>query len=415
MPTTIFSPAATKSLTTISPTGQDSIRALFGLQDEAVSSVETLYREVGTFRRAAKIRAQAVSDVPWAVYRRGADKAVWNNESTSPAPPQLGVIAYLPAIMRKAALAYQLVGSVLYKKEVVGNRIASLSYLSPGACTIFFQDGRLYKVQYMPQGGYGVAGTFAPDQLAWTFDDDPFYEIGNGGSGDGGSGARSGSVKRSLEQFATNFLASGAVRATMIKVAPHTSQDERARLKSWFQAVFGGARNSGTVEAVSKDTEFQTVGDGVKDLEYGEVSRDQKESICEALGVPPSLLLANAANYATALSHELTFLRYTVVPDANAIADMLNVHVLEPMGYKLQIEEYRMDAFQAAQFEQAQSVRNLVGAPTITKEEARELMGYEPVPKLGTLIEPMTALQRTDTIRASMKRFDAAFAETDYK
>jgi len=378
----LINPTAGIKTTAVLATASGELRELFGAES-ADAPVETLYREVDIFRAGVKLRAQAVSQVPFSIYKNGVDEPVFNSYSTGLPPLDIRGLTYIKDIIRRTEESIILTGAGYWKKVFVGNKLIDLEYLPTTSTTTYINNGAVTEVVYRPQAGQGVGETIKSDQLFYVFDNDPYYRIGSAGLGDANTAVRPASTKRSLEQFATNFLGRGAVRATMIKVPRSTNADEKRRLKSWFQRVFGGAGNAGTVEAVSSDVSFETVGDGIDDLKFQEITIENKHNIAIALRIPPSILLSNASNYAEAQQQGLNFAMYTIIPQAELISTAINIHLLEPLGYRMVIEPHKMGVMQYAELEQAKALYTLVGQPLITREEARDTLGYTPEPELG--------------------------------
>jgi SPP1 gp7 family putative phage head morphogenesis protein len=88
--------------------------------------------------------------------------------------------------------------------------------------------------------------------------------------------------------------------------------------------------------------------------------------ISAAFGVPVTML-TDAANYATAAEHRISFWRDTVLPDAELIAEALGLTV----NYD-DIEALAEDVGA-----QRKSVIDLYQAGLVTREEARQMLGFE--------------------------------------
>jgi len=403
---TLITPHYAKSFTTSLRVSQSAEFAeLFGVNTSEVSDVATLYREVGFFRACVALRAQAVSEVPWAIYRSsGQGEAVYTSDSVGQPPREIGWARYLKDITRRSEQSVALTGAAFWRKDMTGTRVTNLSYLSPGAVTAYFESGRVARFQYDPQGGYGDAGTFSPEQIVWVWDSDPFIEVGHYGASDGGSARRAATVLRELEIFATSFLRKGALKATILKdKAQFRDPDERNKLRQWWKSFISGSRNAGDVRVLSDEIEAQVIGDGLGDLEVEEITRDQKRSVAQAFGIPLSIIMSDAANHATAQQDELNFLRYTVVPSARTLADAINAHVLEPQGLQMIVEDHRIPAYARAQRDGWAGVQEAVGrsTPLLTREEGREIIGWDATPSAGSFADPLAAL--VPGLRARLK------------
>jgi phage portal protein BeeE len=123
----------------------------------------------------------------------------------------------------------------------------------------------------------------------------------------------------------------------------------------------------------------QEVGSDLSDLHSDVITRDAREAIASSLGVPHSLVMSNAANYATAKSDQLAFMANTVVPQARLLAHAINHQLLMPLGYHLQFEPHKTEVMQQSELEKAQAIALVVGGPVLSVDEGRELLGYEPM------------------------------------
>ncbi len=92
-----------------------------------------------------------------------------------------------------------------------------------------------------------------------------------------------------------------------------------------------------------------------------------------------TLLTASAANYATSLADRLNFYDTTVVPQTLLIGEALNSQWLAALGLRLRFAPQRLEIYQAAEVQKAQQIAALVGAPVLTVDEARALLGYAPL------------------------------------
>jgi phage portal protein BeeE len=101
--------------------------------------------------------------------------------------------------------------------------------------------------------------------------------------------------------------------------------------------------------------------------------------VCAALGVPHSLISADAANYATSQQDSLNFYQQTVVPQALLIEEVLNDQIFADAGLRWQFHPEQLEVFQAAEMQKAQAVARLVGRPIMTVDEGRAWMGLAPL------------------------------------
>jgi len=92
------------------------------------------------------------------------------------------------------------------------------------------------------------------------------------------------------------------------------------------------------------------VGDGLEALGDLSINKELRYEIHTALGTRH---LLEDENYATAKARERQFYTITIVPDARNIQYSWNEQVLHPMGYHLEFEPERLEAFQEDEGTQA--------------------------------------------------------------
>jgi len=91
----------------------------------------------------------------------------------------------------------------------------------------------------------------------------------------------------------------------------------------------------------------------VGDLGNVPLTEEKRQDVGTALGIPLSLLLANAANYATAQADRRNFYELTIIPEADLVARTINEQLLTAMGLALVFRPEAMSIFQADEAQRA--------------------------------------------------------------
>lgn len=339
-------------------------------------SLTKLFRVQGYLRRAVTIRANAVSDIPWEIVPRGEEDAdpVLTSDMTD-VPDEL---AYLRGFRR-----------VLYEVE------ASLAVLGCAYRLIEQDQGAITNLKLWPaqqvtpsidrrEGVTGykrVADAFeeeaeAEDVLA-IHAPDPFAEVR--APGDGKAAELDAAVLNSLAIFLDRHLRRGMIKGTLLTVEGGAPKEERKRLESWWKRFFGGADTAGETKVVNAAVEPKQIGEGVGELGNTELDERAREAVATAMGVPHSKLFSNASNYATAEKDDINFIQDTVLPEARLIRDDVNNQVLHSQELHLRFLPERLEVLQRYELEKAEKVSMLTGRPILTVDEARDLLGYEPL------------------------------------
>ena len=167
-------------------------------------------------------------------------------------------------------------------------------------------------------------------------------------------------VLRSIDQFSDKFFDQGAMPFTLLKIPAGTSDAERDRLEDRFNRFVSGVRNAFKPVAVKSSVEVERISFAPSELAMKELSDTKRDEILAATGIPLSLLLGNAANYATANQDAQNLIEDTISPHADAIADVINRQLLKKLGYRLEFHPERLAIMQEDKGVQATQFLTLV-------------------------------------------------------
>ena len=204
------------------------------------------------------------------------------------------------------------------------------------------------------------------------------YETGYG-QGDAQVAMRSASTLYFLDQFLENFWRRGAIKATLLSVAGPAQQAEMEKLENWWKKFVSGVKNAWNTVAIRADVKPIIIGDTLKDTVNPDLTEQARTDTLTALGVPHSLVLSNAATYATAKVDTLSFYENTIVPQCRLICDAINEQLLAKAGLHVEPRPDKLETYQRDELEKAQGIMTLVGSPVLTVDEARDMMGYAPL------------------------------------
>jgi len=341
---------------------------LAGSPDEGLS-VLAAYRVVPYLYRAVDVRARSVSGMPWVLERGGADVAGDARYA--------GLVREMRQRLYLTESSLCLYGAAYWLKE--RNR-AGLNvtprWLVPGSVTPRF-DVQAGLVGFDRAVGSAVQ-RFSVDEVVCFWLPNVAGELGPGVA-PAQVALTAAQALHHLDEFVDGFFRRGAIKATLLTVEGNPPRSELDRLESWWRRMVSGVRNAWQSVAVRSTVKPVTIGDGLSDIESRELVVQQRENVCAALGVPHSLLSADAATYATAQQDKLTFLTETVLPQARFLEEVMNAQVCEPLGVRFRFQPERLEEMQQFELQKAQAVMALVGGPVLTVDEARALLGYGPV------------------------------------
>jgi hypothetical protein len=374
---------------------------------------------------AWQIRCKAMADLPFCIYK--GDTAVDDSDDWK------NVVGFLPdpryfLWMSEAALCGT--GSAYWFNEHNRAKALALRYWKPSSVTANLDSEagltgfkRNYGKGWKPYDVEDVFHVWLPD---------PDVEIGPPTTYPVLSAVTVASTVESMNTFVREFMDRGAVKAFLLSVSGTPPKSETEKLeKTWNSA--GGLKGL-LWRAFNKDkVEPVIIGEGIEALRGVTIVDVLQKQVLQAMGVPMSKVLANAANYATALQDDKAFYQNAIVPDARLIGDCLNEQILGNMGYRIEFEPGRLECFQENQNETSQALstyaamfqnnlkgaviafaimgrnipeeaQKLIDAALKEKEENKEQM-EEQLAGNGEAVEPEEAEEENKPLIAEMDKF----------
>jgi HK97 family phage portal protein len=331
------------------------------------------YRTVPYLYRAIDIRAKTVSNFPFSLERNGKD--VTDNEIYTP------VINNIIQLLFRTEGALCLYGRAYWTKDIE-NRIPVPYWLLPTAVTPYYIPGKgLQRYDYYAPIDSAYSSKyikFDPDELI-VFNLPSLGSEGYYGVSPAQVALSSANTLYNIDEFASYFFERGAIKATILQVDGNPTQKQKDELKNWWASLLSGIRNAFETAVLSGAVNPVIVGSGLEELKDNDITERREKHICAALGIPHSLVSADAANYATSMSDRLNFMTHTILPEVEFIYECINEQLLQPYGLKFIPNPQQLEVFQQSELEKAQSLNSLVNEPILSVNEAREQLGYSPV------------------------------------
>jgi SPP1 gp7 family putative phage head morphogenesis protein len=346
-----------------SDTGNDS------REDRAAAG--KFYETVAVLYRCVTLRQVGISRVPWVITRNGKD--IWLDEDPMP-PAQLAYLTDFRRLLRLTEAALCLSPEAFWFVERNRVKPLSLRWHSPSSIIPQWReaDGLVGFKRILSQGHFKM---FEPADYVYFALPNPLHETIPGRPAAQAALAAAG-LLYAIDAFGSAFISRGAIKATLLTAPVGTSPTERDRLRAWWRRAFGGIGNAFGTEVISSEVKPVIVGEGLEQLNNGELTRAKQEEIATSLGVPHSLVFSNAANFATASQDDMHFYDKTVIPSFSFLAEVLNEQLLGPQGFALELRPESMSIYQEDEKERAASVGALVQAG-MSLVLALEILGYD--------------------------------------
>lgn len=325
--------------------------------------------------RGVDMRAKLVSAMPWRLVRatNGRGKLT-DGRDVSHLPEYAPLVRGMRHRLYITEASLCLYGAAYWVKETDRRRRIHPRFLLPMSINPIY-DGYTGLLGFERTDGLGMR-RLGLDDVVYIWQPSMSVEIGPGVA-PVEVALRAAGVLANLAEFTAGYFKRGAVKATLLTVENNPSKEELTRLEQWWRRLVSGVRRSWESVAIRSTVKPVVIGDGLEALAHKPLTDEQRQDICAALGVPHSLIAADAANYATAQQHWLEVHEATVTPEALLIQDALNEQLFEPLGLCFEFLPHKLEVYQYAQLEMATRVMQLVGN-VLTVPEARELMGYDP-------------------------------------
>jgi len=304
----LFDGHSLKSITLRDPAAWQQI---FGVGvDGPTASVLTLYREVPWLYRAVTLRAGAVASLPY-TFTVGEDEL---GPEQVIGTLRLPLDINLPALLQQFETWLALFGQAYASKEI--NSLRRATTLSPILPTtiepVFGADGLAgFKRQVN-----GRDEAKAVEELFYVW-----YPAAGEEQGPGDAPARiAGGAAAALlnkEKTARAFFKRGGIKPTLISIPERTGDFDRDRLQNWLDRTIDGLSNVFKAKLWRGDLKATEIGPDPEKMALRELTDICREDIGAAMGVPPSMLAANAANFACLPGDQRVFTPYGSIPIAD--------------------------------------------------------------------------------------------------
>ncbi len=315
-----------------------------------------MYGTVAYLYRCVDVRANALAAVPWVLYQ-GEREIVTNGADVW--PDALAWCANLEDLLWQTEAALCLTAAAYWHK---------LRNVRRGAVGLQWFDPAVTRPVWGPQGITAFERTYSGGRKESIPADDVVYVRLLGTSeteprpAPAAAACTAAGVLYNTDEFVSAYFKRGAIKATILTVEGNPLPAERDRLRDWWRRFISGIDRAFTAEVVSAQVAPVVVGEGLSDLTNVDLTTSRREDIATALGVPHSLVMSNAANYATANADRLNFYETTILPECNLLSRQVNAQLLAPLGYRLEFRPEQMPIYQADENDRAAAFAAYVNA-----------------------------------------------------
>jgi len=331
----------------------------FDSADAGISEREA-YNFVAWVYRAVQLRANALSSIPFTV-----------QTSAGQAQDRIDFQSILPRLLQLTEASLSLHGEAYWLKEInLLNNLLAIRWAV--ASTIKLKTDPIDGLVGFTRTIQGVPKPLTKDDVCWFWLPDPEVELGHG-QAPAQVALEAAGINRNINRYSSAFFKSGAINPTILSVTGNPGKQAMRELESWWNRLATGIKNAWTSRVLRSEVTVTRLTSDLKDMAMPDLTKNSKEQIAAAFGVPITML-EDAANFATAKEHRVSFWRDSVVPDAKFIAGSLNEQLFEPMGLEFAFVFEDIEVLQQDEATKTDSVISLVDAGLISPMEGREML-----------------------------------------
>lgn len=178
-----------------------------------------------------------------------------------------------------------------------------------------------------------------------------------------------------IDNYLSSFFKNGAIKTTLLTIDGYPTEDETDRLEDHLKRIATGVKNAFKTKVLRMPVTPVVIGSGLEDFDPS-LTQNKINDIVTAFEIPPSLVLANAANYATALSDKKEFYSSILSPRVNLIAKCINDQWLNYYDLSLTFLPEKLQVMRVDESIRSQSLLNMInsGFDILT---ATEILGYD--------------------------------------
>ena len=346
--------------------------------DVGGDKLKKLYSSVPWLFRGVDIRANALAKVPFTISR--GDEVIDTSADYTNAvkfwPKPEETLALIEASLTLMGRAY------LLKAENRFGVLKLLRYLIPTSVKPKI-DKELGLTHFERRLGHGVPIKLTVEEVVWFWRRDAFTEIGPPDTSPAKTAIRAAGVLFNVDTFVDAFFERGAIKATILSVPKGTAKGERQKLRGWFQRLMSsGIKTAFSTNVVADSVKTTVIGEGIQELSNTELTKEKREDISVALGIPMNLLFSGDANFATAKQEDFRLYDQTLLAEIKIIETALNFHVFHPQKLSIKFHAQALQIFQEEEVQRSAALVNLVrsGIPLVP---AMKILGYDLPPEMS--------------------------------
>lgn len=182
--------------------------------------------------------------------------------------------------------------------------------------------------------------------------------------------------------YTKNVYSRGALPMGVLKSASRLSNEALSRLKTAWQNLYSGVKNSGNTVILEEGLTYEPISLDPDKLKLSESKKHTTAEICRLFNVPQSLIDSSANKYGSLEQNNIDFIQKTLTPILSNIETAFNKALLleseKKDGYFFVFDTSEIG--RGTEKEQYEALKVGLDAGIVSVNEARAKMNLKPVP-----------------------------------
>lgn len=195
----------------------------------------------------------------------------------------------------------------------------------------------------------------------------------------------------SAAEFNAAFFRNGAKIGGALESERVMTVDQQKLLRATFEDLYKGADKAYTVAILPHGIKYTPLGDGIKDMDFPNLSEVLRDKILAGFRVSKTILgtAESDTNRATAETADYVFAERTVKPKMELIVQQLNEFLVPRFGDKYYLD-FKSPTPEDLQAKMQELTAALPGQPSMSVNEAREIFfGLPPIANGDAVMGPI--------------------------
>ena len=378
----IYKDNKTQAMKAVTIWGDEGWEILSGNEKERPDTEVYYAARVPMVFRGMQIRADSVASIPYELVDDKTDKVVdssddWKNKCGFLPSPEM-LLWLIEAAWVVSGRAY------LYRSANADGYVKILRCLAPESVTyspeknqfsrkVKDELGTIDKI-YPPS--MDKDGNFAKGEaIVYLWLPDPDVEKGPPLKFPGKAALQAMGVLYNLDDAATGFFKRGMLDTFIFSVPPGTQQRDKDELEDKVKNFLSGIKNAWRTLFINVEKITPVnIGGGLDKLANVPLTKEKREDISIALGIPMSILFSETARglggKGVVDADDRRLVDLTSLPDWKKIAKELNRQLLIPAGYRLVEHHEKMPIYQENEVDRSTALLNYTTAFNTNPEVA---------------------------------------------